>query len=310
MNHGVSDRLTISHHPTEDELQRIHAELDRFNRAASNDRIHAPGGEEPGLVLNLAVRGPLGEIVGGLSTSSLLEVMWLEVLWTDRAHRGRGIASWLILEAERISYERGCVGAGTWTFDWQGADFYPRIGFELNGVYDGYPHGMTEHVLSKTLPSPTRVREAVARRVEENRRQGYELVTEPTRDDMRAAHRGLREHCVAHVGDGDEYSGSPVHVVLRDDAGRLAGGLTATTPVHALALESIWVDEPFRGMGYGRRLIEEAERAARSQGCGAAQGWCLSFQAPDFFHAVGFESFGRVDVYPNGVWEDLLIKRL
>jgi len=48
---------------------------------------------------------------------------------------------------------------------------------------------------------------------------------------------------------------------------------------------------------------------ARLHGCIAVQGSCLSFQSPDFFHRVGYESFGRVDVYPDGVWEDLLIKR-
>jgi GNAT superfamily N-acetyltransferase len=310
MPYAESERLAISLSPTEEELEQLGLELDRFNRVASNDRIHFPADEEPGLVLKSAVRGPTGDIVGGLCTSSLLGVMWLEVLWTDAAHRGRGIASWLVLEAERIAHERGCVGAGTWTFDWQGADFYPRIGFELNGVYDGYPRGMTEHVLSKPLPSPKHVRDAVARRVEENRRCGYELVTSPTEDEVRVAHRGLREHCVAHVGDGDEYGGVPVRVVLRDGAGRLAGGLTATTPVHALALDGIWIDERFRGAGHGRRLIEEAERVAKSQGCGAVQGCCLSFQSREFFHKVGYESFGRVDVYPDGVWEDLLIKRL
>ena len=40
--------------------------------------------------------------------------------------RRRGLASWLVLEAERIAHEKGCVGAGTWTFNWQGVGYdYP-----------------------------------------------------------------------------------------------------------------------------------------------------------------------------------------
>jgi len=303
------DRFTVADDPTEEEIALVRTKLDEHNLAQTNGAYHFPGSEEPGLAFDLAVRGPEGAIVGGINVSSLLGVMWLEVLWVAEEHRRRGLASWLVLEAERIAREKGCIGAGTWTFDWQGADFYPRIGYGLRGVYDGYPLGMTEHVLSKRLPSPSSVREAAGRRTAENRRQGYALVTDPSKDEMKVAHRGLREHCITHVGDGDAYAGSQVRIALRDEGGNLAGGLTASTPVHVLALEEIWVAETYRGRGHGRRLIEEAERIAKSQGCIAGQGCCLSFQTPDFFHKVGYESFGTVDVYMDGYTEDLLIKR-
>jgi len=304
-----SDRFTIVDAPTEQELTLIEAGLNEHNLARTGGAFHFPGNEEPGLAFDLAVKGPDGTIVGGINVSSILGVMWLEVLWVAEEHRRRGLAGWLVLEAERIAREKGCVGAATWTFDWQGADFYPRIGFELRGVYDGYPFGMTEHVLAKRLPSLPRVRETVERHVTENRRQGYALVAEPTKDEMKVVHLGLRAHCVAHVGDGETYAGSPVRLALRDENGDLAGGLTATTPVHVLALEQLWVAEPYRGLGHGRRLIEEAERIARSEGCVAAQGCCLRFQAPGFFRRVGYESFGTVDVYVDGYVEELLIKR-
>jgi len=216
--------------------------------------------------------------------------MWLEVLWTSEVHRGRGIASWLILEAERIAHEAGCVGAGTWTFNWQGASFYPKIGYSLNGVYKGYPRGMTEHVLSKRLPSPADIQEAVALRSAQSRRSGFELISQPTRDEMQVVHRGLHAHCTAHIEAGEDYRGDKVRLILRDERGELAGGLCASTPVRVLALEEIWIAEQFRGQDYGRRLIEAAEQTARSRECIAAQGSCLSFQTPEFFRAVGLRT--------------------
>ena len=302
-------RFAISDRPTEGEIVQIQAELDAFNRLATGTRYHFPGVKAPGLTFDLAVRGPSGSIVGGINVSSILGVMWLEVLWVHEAHRGRGIASWLVLEAERIAHERGCVGAGTWTFDWQGAGFYPRIGYELRGVYDGYPGGMTEHVLTKRLPGSRSVRSQVEERAEGNRHGGYALVPHPTRDAMRAAHRGLREHCAAHVGEGAEYAGDEVCLAQRNGAGILVGGLVASTPVRVLALEEIWIDERFRGLGHGRELVEAAERVAREAGCVAAQACVLSFQSPAFFHALGYTCFGTVDVYPGEYVEDLLIKR-
>jgi len=310
MSPNEPDPLTISDTPTKEESRLLSLRFDEYNQHETNGRMHFPGTQEPGFSFDLAVRGPDGYIVGGVNVSSVLGVMWLEVLWTAEVCRGQGIASWLILEAERLAHEAGCVGAGTWTFDWQGAGFYPRVGFDLNGVYDGYPRGMTEHVLSKRLPSRTNIQEMVALRAAESRRNGFELITRPAKDEMKIVHRGLRSHCDAHIEAGEDYRGSQVCLILRDGRGELAGGLSASTPVRVLALEEIWIAEQFRGQGYGRQLIEAAEHIARSRGCIAVQGSCLSFQTAGFFHAVGYETFGRVDVYLDDVWEDLLIKRI
>jgi len=310
MSPNLREHLTICDTPTKEESTLLSLRLEEYNQHETNGRIHFPGTQEPGLSFDLAVRGPDGSVVGGINVSSVLGVMWLEVLWTSEAYRGRGIASWLILEAERIAHEAGCVGAGTWTFNWQGASFYPRIGYDLNGVYDGYPRGMTEHVLSKRLPSPSDIQETVALRAAQNRKSGLELISRPTRDEMQIVHRGLHSHCIAHIEAGEDYRGAQVRLILRDGRGELAGGLSASTPVRVLALEEIWIAEQFRGQGYGRRLIEAVEHVARSRGCIAVQGSCLSFQTPGFFHAIGYEPFGRVDVYPDDVWEDLLIRRL
>lgn len=307
---AIGRRVSINDSATKEEIAFIQARLRAFNLEETNGKFDYPGEEDPGLVIRLAVKDSGGAVVAGISTSSILGVMWLEVLWTAQEHRGRGIASWLILEAERIAYEKGCVGAGTWTFDWQGADFYPRIGFSLNGIYDGYPLGMTEHVLSKRLPSPEGVREEVSCRASRNELDGFTLVTDPTQDEMRIVGKGLHEFCVAHAGDEMNNPGINVRLVLRDEDGNLVGGLLASTTIRILALEELWIDERYRGHGLGRRLVTEAERIAQAHGCIAAQGCCLSFQAPDFFHRLGYESFGAVDVYIDGYTEDLLIKRL
>jgi len=310
MSSSSLDRLTICDTPTKEEISHLSLRIEECNQHATEGKIHFPGTQEPGFSFDLAVRGPDGSVVGGVNVSSVLGVMWLEVLWTSEEYRRRGIASWLILEAERVAHEAGCVGAGTWTFDWQGAGYYPGIGYDLNGIYNGYPRGMTEHVLTKRLPSASNIQEVVAHRGVRNQKDGFELISCPSKDEMRIVYHGLHSHCVAHVGTGDDYLGAPVRLALRDKKGELAGGLSAATPARVLAIEEIWIADQFRGQGYGRQLIEAAEKTARSLGCMAVQGTCFSFQTPGFFRAVGYESFGRVDVYVDDVWEDLLIKRL
>jgi len=56
--------------------------------------------------------------------------------------------------------------------------------------------------------------------------------------------------------------------------------------------------------------MTQADRIARERKCTALQTACFSFQNLDFLRNQGFESFGVSDVYPNGVKEYYLIKRL
>lgn len=271
--------------------------------------MHFPGTEDPGLAIALGVRGPAGTLVGAVTTSSVLGVMWLEVLYVDDAYRRRGLASWLVLEAERIAHEQGCVGAGTWTFNWQGPAFYPTLGYRLCGIYDGYPFGITEHVLAKRLPEPASARALRALAVQ-GERDGFLLAVAPPADEMRPVHGGFHEFCVRNAGEEMCYPSVPLSLALRDESGRVVGGLSAFPTVRNMVLEAIWVDERFRRTGQGRRLLLEAERIAKEAGCSAVSTHCLSFQAPEFFHRVGYSTYGRVDVAVDGHTEHLLIKRL
>jgi ribosomal protein S18 acetylase RimI-like enzyme len=103
--------------------------------------------------------------------------------------------------------------------------------------------------------------------------------------------------------------GITVQLVLRDSAGTVVGGLLASTTIRIMALEHLWVDVRYRGQGHGRALVTEAERIAQAHGCVASQGTCFSFQTPAFFSAIGYETFGVADLYPDGITENYLIKK-
>ncbi len=306
---GAPNKLLLCMEATKEEKDFVEAQFARHNQEATDGRFNYPGEDESGLAFDLAVKDRDGHVAGGVSVSSVLGVMWLEVLYVADDFRRRGLASWLVLEAERTAYEKGCVGAGTWTFNWQGPEFYPTIGYELRGIYTGYPFGVTEHVLAKRLPDEESVARA-ADRIARLRREGFTLLTVPSQDDMRVVERGFHQFCMHNAGEEMDTPGIAVRLVLKDQAGQVVGGLDAFTTIRNMVLEAVWIDERFRSRGHGHRLLLEAERIAKEAGCSAVSTHCLSFQSPGFFHRLGYTTYGVVDVAVDGHTEDLLIKRL
>ena len=77
-----------------------------------------------------------------------------------------------------------------------------------------------------------------------------------------------------------------------------------------MTLDDLWVDKRYRGHGYGKDLLMYAERVAKERSCIALQTACFSFQNLEFMRNYGFDAFGVSDVYPRGVKEYYLIKKL
>jgi GNAT superfamily N-acetyltransferase len=93
---------------------------------------------------------------------------------------------------------------------------------------------------------------------------------------------------------------TPVAISLRDDAGRLAGGLIGELRLDWPYISLLWIDESLRGTGQGKALLAEAERVARDAGCTHMHLFTWSFQSPDFYRAMGFVEMGRMSDHPSG----------
>jgi GNAT superfamily N-acetyltransferase len=88
----------------------------------------------------------------------------------------------------------------------------------------------------------------------------------------------------------------------------LIAGLVATLSWGWLFIEALWVSDALRGQGMGRRLMGRAEAHALAEGCHAA--WLDTFQARDFYLALGYAPFGVLDDYPPGQSRHFLKKSL
>lgn len=91
-----------------------------------------------------------------------------------------------------------------------------------------------------------------------------------------------------------------LQVILRDGSGEVRGGLLGWTVWSWCHFDSLWVDESLRGRGWGKKLLEEGEEAARARDCELCDVDTFSFQARAFYEKAGYSLYGTLDGIGKG----------
>ncbi len=123
-----------------------------------------------------------------------------------------------------------------------------------------------------------------------------EVVEDVDQADNDFVHNGLRGYNKQFTPD----DWRRLCVFLRDAGGAIVGGLLGDTHWGWLAVHILWLDERYRGQGYGDRILGAAEAEARARGCRHVQLDTFTFQARPFYEARGYRVFGQVEDYPAG----------
>ena len=134
-----------------------------------------------------------------------------------------------------------------------------------------------------------------------------ELIPAPDDGVREAILRPLVAHNEAMVGPTERHT---VALVLRDDAGAIAGGLWGLSGFRWLFVQYLAVPPAMKGQGHGRALMLAAEEEARRLGCIGIWLDTFSFQARGFYEKLGYGVFGQIDDYPPGEARFFLSKRI
>lgn len=135
----------------------------------------------------------------------------------------------------------------------------------------------------------------------------WAVVEDPADDDILAVRRRLIQSNLAASSIGDSRD---LAVLVRDAGGQVVAGVTGTVWGSCLEIGFVWVHDAWRGQGVGRRLMDVMEAEARQRGCRVISLDTYTFQAPDFYRKLGYQEFGRVGGYPDGVEKVFMRKEL
>jgi predicted N-acetyltransferase YhbS len=126
-------------------------------------------------------------------------------------------------------------------------------------------------------------------------------------NDQAAVEAGLRAFNEVRLGPKMEL---PVKFVVRDDTGRVVGGVLGHTKWQWMYIATLWVADSARGQGLGTQLMEAAEALARSRGCTNVSLDTFEYQAKPFYEKLGYTVFGTLEGYPPGYRQFHLTKHL
>jgi ribosomal protein S18 acetylase RimI-like enzyme len=139
----MEDNWTLEDPPKSEDIQFLENRIYEYNVAST--------GYNDGRLLGLFMRDEGGTIVAGLYGWTWGGCLQIQDLWVHEELRGRGHGMRLLLAAEAEAIARGCQQAQLETHSFQAPEFYPKFGYEVVGVIEGYPRGHKKYFFRKTL---------------------------------------------------------------------------------------------------------------------------------------------------------------
>ena len=134
-----------------------------------------------------------------------------------------------------------------------------------------------------------------------------EIKTEVQEVDRKAIVAAMLSFNESRIGD-DGYE--PLAILLRNDDGKVQGGLTAKCYYRWLFIDLLFVPEAFRGAKLGGKLLAQAEQWAKERGCVGVWLDTFTFQAPGFYEKQGYSVFGALENYPNGETQRIFLRKM
>ncbi len=117
------------------------------------------------------------------------------------------------------------------------------------------------------------------------------------------------------LGDAN-LAAAPLHEVralgcfAHDDAGRVIGGAVGRSWGECCELQQLWVQPERRGGGLGTALVRAFEARAVARGCRLFYLETFSFQAPEFYQRLGYETVHAGTQFPHGIVKHLMQRRV
>ena len=106
------------------------------------------------------------------------------------------------------------------------------------------------------------------------------------------------------------YDGKMLSIFVRNEKNEIIAGISGFTWGGYCKVEWLWVHADWRQQDYGKQMLLAVEAEAQARGCSQIVLDAHSFQAPGFYHKLGYETVGVAEDCPKGHQHIFLRKSL
>ena len=138
---------------------------------------------------------------------------------------------------------------------------------------------------------------------------GIVMTTQHTDEDREYVCENLIAHNVKNTQGLLKKPGIDINLYLKNGE-KVIGAILCDSFNLCLYIDVMWIDESYRGKGYGKALINQVEIIAKENGCIFSHTSTFSYQSPEFYKACGYEIFAELRDYPDGIIQYFLKKKL
>jgi len=122
-------------------------------------------------------------------------------------------------------------------------------------------------------------------------------VGRPKFKDYKAVSEGM---LLYHAKQGHKRASEIINIFLKDSNKKVQGGIIVTVLWNGMEINSLWVNELLRKKGWGRKLLEAAEKEGKKRGCTIAYTNTFTWQSPEFYLKLGYKPYGKLENFPIG----------
>ena len=130
---------------SEEQIGEIYESLAAFDRKNIGYRLDGS--------VNIGIEAD-GRLIAGLNgCMTAYKIFYIDTVFVEEEYRRQGVGTKLLKEAEKRAEALGANMIRLDTFNWQGREFYGKLGYEEVGAYSNPEDGFSEHFFIKRLGS-------------------------------------------------------------------------------------------------------------------------------------------------------------
>jgi GNAT superfamily N-acetyltransferase len=107
---------------------------------------------EDWISISYVLKDEAGQVIAGIIAAlHAWKVLYVDIMYVEAGHRGKGYGRLLLEKAEGKAKSLGCYLSYLDTLDFQAKEFYEKMGYSVFGVLEDCPRGHNFYYMQKRL---------------------------------------------------------------------------------------------------------------------------------------------------------------